>query len=402
MTSHQAHKTHYFRSRLEDLVKNNAYAGWLKEVFTLRHLPGRVFAIGSAQIIPAVLHLVGIRSQPVHIPRAEWGGGVDSATFLPWIRHDIPPCSWVRISKGGLRYAGDLAYVVGSANTTDAMLIAIVPRIRQLPQEDKMIARKGSKTAMHKGKRPQKVGGWKTTRLPPKLFEPDTMSVRFGQMAVGALPFTDTAGFKSIFVDKYANQVVSRGPNTDDSPVALDLDDFHWANILISGENIYSFDGQLFYRGLLILPIYSYAVVEKVTVPAVDEVVTFAESGIDPVRINRLLSQLHWQVGDHVSRADELYKVEDIQMDLESVSVSASKVQHPTAEGVAISISLPMKELRRKFFSGDGVIVVAGSHKGLTGSVLRERDGILHVLTDDFGNSVSKVNCSVFFIANLV
>ena len=48
------------------------------------------------------------------------------------------------------------------------------------------------------------------------------------------------------------------------------------------------------------------------------------------------------------------------------------------------------------------MIVVAGSHKGLTGSVLREGDGILHVLTDDFGNSVSKVNYSVFFIANLV
>src|ERR1700737_1849183 len=115
------------------------------------------------------------------------------------------PRSWVRILKGSLRYTGDLAYVVGSARETDALLIAVVPRIRQLPRGDEMMAREGSKTAKQKGKRrKQQVGGRKAARLPRNLFDPDTMSVHFGRTAVRALPFTDKVDFINIFADKYA------------------------------------------------------------------------------------------------------------------------------------------------------------------------------------------------------
>ena len=294
--------------------------------------------------------------------------------------------------KGSLRYTGDLAYVVGSARETDALLIAVVPRIHRSTRADEM---EGSKTAKQKGKRrKQQVGGRKAAR---NLFDPDTMSVHFGQAAVRALPFADKVDFINIFADKYANQAASPDANTN-NPVALDLPGFNLADVLIPQENVYQFnDQQLFYRGLLVLPIYSYGAVEIVAVPAIDEVVPFAESGIDPVRINSLLSQLHWQPGDCVSRAHELFKLEDIQMDKESVSAFRMQVE----EKIDTTLLLPMKELQRKFFAGDRVIVIAGSHKGQLGTVLREEDAILHVLTDHLGNYVSAVNCSVSFIADI-
>src|SRR5882762_468663 len=394
---HQPHKTHYFQSRSEYIQTNDAYGGWVNGVFTLKHLPGRVFVLGPAQSIQGVRHLIGIQSQPLQIPRAEWGAGSESTQWLPWVQRDIPPRSWVRILKGSLCYTGDLAYVVGSARETDALLIAVVPRIHQLPRGDEMMAREGSKTAKQKGKRrKQQVGGRKAARLPRNLFDPDTMSVHFGRTAVRALPFTDKVDFINIFADKYANQVAGPDANTD-NPVALDLPGFDWADVLIPQENVYQFDQQLFYHGLLVLPIYSYGAVENVAVPAIDEVVPFAESGIDPVRINSLLSQLHWQAGDCVSRAHELFKLEDVQMDKESVSAFRVQVE----EKINTTLLLPMKELQRKFFAGDGVIVIAGSHKGQIGTVLHEEDAILHVLTDYLGNYISAVSCSVSFIADI-
>jgi len=52
---------------------------------------------------------------------------------------------------------------------------------------------------------------------------------------------------------------------------------------------------------------------------------------------------------------------------------------------------LPLNSLQRKFSVNDGVLIVAGVHKGLTGSVLRDDGGILHVLTDKDGSYVSIV-----------
>jgi hypothetical protein len=342
----------------------------------LAYLPGRIFVLSPAKTISGVGLLVGIQSQPTLIPRAEWGCDQD---FLPWISRDIPPQSWVRISKGGLRYTEDLAYVLGSARDTDALLIAVVPRIHQLLQEHEIFTRERKQ----RGKwRKREVSGPKATRLSPTLFDPDTMSARFGQNAVEAVPLVEEEDFINAFANKYANRVVTRDPNTKErvvSHVPLNLANFRWANLPFPQENIYQFDDHLFYRGLLILPIYSYGAMEKIAVPPVNEVVPFAEAGIDPPRINHLLSQLHWQAGDHITRADVLYELVDIQLELGSVS--AFEVQYSRIEERTVgSILLPLNELQRKFMSGDGVIVVAGSHKGLTGLVLREEDGILRVL----------------------
>jgi hypothetical protein len=239
----------------------------------------------------------------------------------------------------------------------------------------------------------------------PSLFNPDAIITRFGDTAINALPFEETRGFMDVFADKFADRVVLRDPSNNKRVTTrgpLDLSDFDWADIPMPQESVYQFKGRLFYRRLLILPIYSYGAVEFVTVPPIDQVIPFAESNIDSVHVNRLLSQLHWQIGDRVSHADGLYQLKDIQ--IENGSVSAIRIQYPPANETTMGsplVDLSMNELQRKFLSGDNVVVVAGLHKGLTGSVLRDEDGILHILTDDDGDYVSMPNHSTLFITDV-
>jgi len=353
-------------------------------VFTLSYLPGGIFIFSPAKFISGVSHLAGIRSRPMQIPRTEWGAGWSSTDWLPWVQRDIPPRSWVRISKRGLPYSGDLAYVVGSARGSDALLVAVVPRIRNDVVEHEEGKRK-------RGKQP-KLTRRRKTKAPSALFDLDAMVTRHGQSAVHPQPFRGTQGFITVFADKFANQVVTRDPDNNEqvvSRVPLDLADFEWANIPTSEQIAYQFKGHLFYHGLLILAVYSYGIVQEVKVPPVFELIPFAESWIDSVHINPLLSQLHWQAGDRVSHGDISYKLHDIQ--IESGSASVVSIYLPTGETTRPSplIQLPLKELRRDFLSGDGVAVVAGSHKGLTGSVLRNEFGVLHILTDNDGHYVS-------------
>jgi len=229
------------------------------------------------------------------------------------------------------------------------------------------------------------------------LFDPETMLTRFGTTAIKVSTVEEKDPLK-IFNEKFAEQVVTCDPNTNKRVMSLIHHDlvgygkFHWAVIPVAGEKIYQFGGQVFYRGLLILPIYSYGVVERVAVPPVDQVIPFAESHVDPARINLLLSQLHWQIGDRVAHADGLYKLQDIQMDIGSASCYPCMSSGETNAASASMVPLfRLDELRRKFLAGDDVVVVAGLHKGLTGTVLNDDDGILHVLVDKDGTYVSTV-----------
>jgi hypothetical protein len=177
------------------------------------------------------------------------------------------------------------------------------------------------------------------------------MVVRFGSKKV----YTITAGQKeaenteislmNIFSKQFAQRVVIRDPSMNEpvmSRLPLDLTEFEWADP-IARDTIYQFERNLFYRGLLILPIYGYGTMEEIPLPTVDDLILFAESNIDTICINRLLSQLLWQPGDTVCRGNERYEVVDIQVGHGSVSVReaqylSSPVDHPT-------LQLPINEL---------------------------------------------------------
>jgi hypothetical protein len=357
----QPHKMDYFTARFASLRQNTLYASWFDKAFILHYLPGRIFVFAPAKAIEALGTLAGIASKPWQVPRSEWDASDASPLFIPWSRRRINVQSWVRISKEKLSYYGDLAYVVGSAETTDGLLVAVVPRVNHTPGHDEKETRK------RKGK--QSVSS-KTKERKLALFEPDAMTVRFGS-AVKAIPIREKEDFFDILKDKFLKQF-------------SDLARFNWANLpIINGDPIYQFDGQLFYRGLLLLPLSAFATVDVVTVPPSHEIILFAQSCIDPPRIDSLLSQLHWQAGDRVSRGDDLYQLEDVQLHDGSVLASPLRSQSTKME------KIPVEELQQRFAVGDYVIVLAGICEGMTGSVLSKGHGTLDILTNDDGTYVS-------------
>lgn len=384
---HQRHKTEYFLARLQAIRADDRYSTWIVETFTVNHLLGRVFVLGPADTILGIRSLAEISSYPVQIPRSEWAS-FEGTLFLPWVVHNIPPQSWIRLINHP-PYSGDLAYVVGSSESTDDLVVAVVPRIR-LPSRD---------ISTQKGKR-RKVensGRTRRARLLPAFFDAEVMALRFGQKSVTTNTINNHADFTRFCVDTFVEEVATRDPDTNlivMQKLSLDSGSFHLADISPRGT-IHQFKGRFFYCGLQLLPIYAYRGVERLVVPPVDEIIPFAESCIDSVRINRLLSQLHWQLGDRVSHTSGIFQLEDIQ--LAAGFVSAVKIQHPPTEETAPRLApvlLPANDLCRVFLSGDGVVAVAGPHKGVTGSVLRVEGGIVHLLTDDHGNYVSMFHFS--------
>jgi hypothetical protein len=355
----------YFTAKFASLRQNTLYASWFEKAFILHYLPGRIFVFAPANTIQRLGSRAGIASEPCHVPRSEWDASDTSPLFIPWSRHRINVQSWVRISKEKSSYFGDLAYVVGSAETTNGLLVAVVPRVNHTVGHDE------KKTSKGKGKQPvsSKMKERKLT-----LFEPDVMTVRFGS-AVKPIPVKEKEDFIDILKDKFLKRFPS------------DLARFNWADLPINnGDPIYQFDNQLFYRSLLLLPLSAFANVDVVAVPPSYEIILFAQSCIDPPRIDSLLSQLHWQPGDRVSRGDDLYQLEDVQLD-DSFVLAALLRSQSTKEPPSKKFSI--KELQRRFVVGDYVIVLAGTCKGMTGSVLTERDGALDILTNDDGTYVS-------------
>ena len=69
-----------------------------------------------------------------------------------------------------------------------------------------------------------------------------------------------------------------------------------------------------------------------------------------------------------------------------------STLPQPTegmSQGKLLVELVPVCKFQTKFFGGNGVVIMAGLHKGVTGTVLREADGLLYILTSKDGHYVS-------------
>jgi hypothetical protein len=335
----------------------------LDEVFTLHYLPGRIFLFAPAETIGSLSNLVGFLSKPSPVPRSEWDTPFPSPLFLPWSCRHINVQSFIKIAQKGAPYDGNLAYVVGSAKTTDALVIAVVPHI----------LRNDGRTVQ---KLPLRSKG-------AALFQPDNMTARIGSKALTTLSVNDENNFVTILENQLVKPMAT-------SP--LDMAEFNWAELsIIKGESVHQFGGQLFFRGLLLFSLFAFGAVDTVHMPPIDEIIPFAQSSIDPHRIDKILSQLHWRAGDHVSHGDNIYQLGDIQLD--NGSVVASPLRSQLDEDPPM-LQLPINELERRFSIGDEVVVLAGAHKGIAGSVVAVEDQRLKLLTDDVGTHVrTSINC---------
>jgi hypothetical protein len=117
-------------SHFARLRQDACFATWFGEVFTLHYLLGQIFVLAPAKTIKALGHLVGIISKPWQVPCSEWDTHYSSPLFLLWSRWHINVQSWVRISKKGVSYYGNFAFVMGLAKTTNALVVAVVLCIR--------------------------------------------------------------------------------------------------------------------------------------------------------------------------------------------------------------------------------------------------------------------------------
>ena len=267
------------------------------------------------------------------------------------------------------KYYGNVGYVLGSAQTTDGLVVAVVPRI--CPPS----VHKEKESSKRNGKHPVMINTKHTTLA---LFEADAMIAQFGQTSIKTTP-VDNKNFINVLEHLLVNQVTTADP--------LDLAGFQWTNLSIApGDSVYQFDGHIFYRGLLILSLLAFDTVTLVTSPTAHEIIPFVQSHIDCLHIDNLLSQLHWRPGDRVCRGDDIYQLEDIQLD--NGSALASPIQFPQTEQSEI-FHIPIDDLQRKFFVGDSVLLLAGVHRGTTGLVLKEEAGILNIMTGDDGTYVS-------------
>lgn len=72
--------------------------------------------------------------------------------------------------------------------------------------------------------------------------------------------------------------------------------------------------------------------------------------------------------------------------------VNIENIPKPTkgmSQGEPLVELVPVCEFQTKFFGGDGVVIVAGLHKGVTGTVLHEADRLLYILTGKDSHYVS-------------
>jgi len=72
-------------------------------------------------------------------------------------------------------------------------------------------------------------------------------------------------------------------------------------NSIVGDKNYYIFQGQKFEQGVLVLNLYALGCVTQEYDPPKDEVVPFAELGIDTQAINTYLMQLHLHISDQVT-----------------------------------------------------------------------------------------------------
>jgi transcription elongation factor SPT5 len=243
---------------------------------------------------------------------------------------EIPLGGWVRIKRG--TYAGDLAQVMEISDSQDQARIKVVPRLEVDTGNDDV------ESIMNKKRK-------KGVRAPPKLFNPERLA------------------------NRSISSLQKKGP--------------YW---VYNGDHYR--DGYLEkYMKVATLQI------EEVN-PTLDEIARFAGSGemngedgerafdltsLSSMAINNAQANTLFQNGDVVSviEGDMIHSWGTVESVLDS-----SVVVSLDMDGVKKRVTLPAKQLRKKFKEGDHVKVINGRFKDESGMVLNIQDNIVTLLSD--------------------
>jgi transcription elongation factor SPT5 len=242
---------------------------------------------------------------------------------------DIPLGGWVRIKRG--TYTGDLAQVVEVSDSQDSARVKVVPRLDlenagQLNDED--------------GKKRKKA-----VRPPPRLFNPERLPSRSISSLQKKGPYWVYNGdhYRDGYLEKYMKVAVLQ--LEDVNPTLDEIARF-------AGNEINGEDGER----------------------AID-LSTLSTLTINSNQTNNLL----FQPGDTVSvvEGDMIHSTGIVENVLDSSVVVSLKV-----DGSKKRVTLPAKQLRKKFKEGDHVKVINGRYRDESGMVVKVEENIVTLLSD--------------------
>lgn len=243
---------------------------------------------------------------------------------------EIPLGGWVRLKRG--IYAGDLGQVLEVSDSQDSARVKIVPRLEMESNNDELQPSGGAKRK-------------KGVRAPPKLFNAERLANRSLSSLQRKGPYWIYNGdhYRDGYLEKYIKAV------------ALQIEDVN---------------------------------------PTLDEIARFAGSGelngengersidltsLSSMAINNAQASTLFQNGDTVSviEGDMIHSwgtVENVNDTQITVSLDM--------DGVKKRVTLPAKQLRKKFKEGDHVKVINGHYKDESGMVLNIQDNFVTFLSD--------------------
>ncbi|KAI9021556.1 hypothetical protein CLU79DRAFT_719569 [Phycomyces nitens] len=242
---------------------------------------------------------------------------------------------WVRVKRG--RYAGDLAQVLEVADSQDSARVKLVPRLDLESDDD---------DPNNKRKR-----GLVGSRPPQKLFNPERLASRSisSLQKKGPYWFLGTDHFRDGYLEK--NMKVATLQVEDVSPTLDEIAKF------ASGGELNGEDGD---RALDL---------SKLSVQAV----------------NNAQASTLFQGGDTVEviEGDMIHSIGVVDSVEESSVVVMLDV-----DGMKKRVTLPAKQLRKKFREGDHVKVINGRYKDESGMIVNVMDSVVTILSDATLNEV--------------
>ncbi|KAI8368614.1 hypothetical protein EDC96DRAFT_607250 [Choanephora cucurbitarum] len=245
---------------------------------------------------------------------------------------EIPLGGWVRVKRG--TYAGDLAQVLEVSDSQDSARVKVVPRLDLESSHEDLQQQQSAGGKRKKG-----------VRAPPKLFNPERLANRSLSSLQKKGPYWVYNGdhYRDGYLEKYMKiatlQVEDVNPTLDEI-----------ARFAGNGE----LNGEEGERSIDLTSLSSMAINNA-------QASTVFQNG-DAVSVTE---------GDMIHSWGTVESVNDTQ-----VTVSLE------VEGLRKRVTLPARQLRKRFKEGDHVKVINGRFKDESGMVLNIQDNIVTLLSD--------------------
>lgn len=442
--------------------------------FIPQHLPDRVFFLTSnlpgVRRLPQFTNFYMYDSDLTIVPDQEWASGTG---WMPWASLPITLLSLVRIRPSGT-YSGSLGIVMATSPEfgDESLVVAVVPKIPYPPTSTASLETDMDTPSPQSGpsRKRQKLGHQeeraaslaiehgnaeaprrsvsKATaskpqarlfdldhhlkymgRKPPVITHGDRREDGPSRDCVSDMSLADFFATPQGSQSRFPSKEISI-PNEYGQPVKTTCD-LDCRKLLWAGKPtlpLYEFAGSFYWKGMLLMPIYRYASVDREVVSySKQELVPFIEANISPSVFGPLLSQLHWKRGDNIieasyyDSASQIYEaivfkidevtiqqgiasatpfqllrrdglhqtrtwLADIDIDAEPQQVLSRCLQSKISDGRQ---ECPLATYRLYLSSGDYVRVVTGKDQGVCGHVIVSEASQVSVLPKGSTNPVS-------------